>query len=165
MLIACLLSGCLGDIVLGGGAASTSKVRAQSKPVINPNTGEAVQMWVPKKGMVPSQEWESFARAEEKRCASGYYEGKSDTKLLPSQRGVYKKTKNGGWIWAYYFYYGEDSPLATGGTMTIWYETIFNIYVNSSGRIYGCIWQKYPFGWSNKHGTTDGIEATVQSPR
>ena len=158
-----MLSGCLGDIVFGGGKLSPPHAEAsqQPRPMIDPYTGEEIKMWVPK-GASINATWPFQARGEEDRCSRGYYRGKNDTKLLPSQREIYKKLSNGGWIWAYYYYYGEDTP---GFDVTDWYETVFNIYVKPDGTIYGCAWKKYPLGWVNKHGTADGIEATVQSPR
>lgn len=121
-------------------------------------TDEVIKMWVPKNGMIPNATWESLARGAENMCSNGYYIGKNiSDALLSSERSIYKVLpKYGNKIWAYYYYYGEDSPLATGGTMTTWYETVFNIYADAKGRIYGCYWQKYPRGWHFKNGTTDG---------
>lgn len=151
------LCGCGLDNVVDYIIEDTSTTNAPSKPIIDPNTGKTVQIWMPKDGMIPNKVWESRARVEEGKCSNQYYKGKRATTLFPSQLGVYKKLPNGGRIWAYYYYYGEDSPLATGGSVTNWYETVFNIYANEQGVIYGCIWQKFPFGWSSKHGTSDGI--------
>lgn len=119
-------------------------------------TGEVVKMWVPKKGMIPNATWETLVRGAEKMCSNGDYIGRNiSDALLLSERSVYKiLPKYGNKIWAYY--YGEDSPLATGGSMTNWYETVFNIYADANGRIYGCYWQKYRRGWHFKNGTADG---------
>lgn len=162
LFIGSLISGCLGDIVLGGGKPSIPSTKMPQQPMIDPYTGEEIKMWVPKNGMVMSKEWESFARAEEKRCSNDYYRGKKDAQLLPSQRSVYKKLSNGGRVWAYYYYYGEDTP---GFDITDWYETIFNIYVRPDGTIYGCIWKKYPLGGSEKYSTSDGINPRTHPPR
>ena len=129
--------------------------RSPSAPLRDSETGEVIKMWIPKNASVNAT-WEFQARGEESRCSDGYYIGKNIRDLLPSKRETYKiLLRYGNRIWAYY--YGEDSPLATGGTMTTWYETVFNIYSDPNGRIYGCYWQKYPFGYLNKHGTSDGI--------
>lgn len=127
-------------------------------PLRDAETGEVIKMWVPQNGMIPNATWEILARGAEKICSNGDNIGKniSDT-LLPSERTIYKiLPKYGNKIWAYYYYYGEDSPLATGGNITTWYETVFNIYADANGRIYGCYWQRYPRGWHFKNGTHDG---------
>lgn len=166
LIIFCsLLSGCGLNNVINYIVEEVPSSNIYKSSIIDPYTGEEIKIWIPKDGMVMSKEWESFSRAEESRCSSGYYRGKNDAQLLPSQRGVYKKLSNGGLIWAYYYYYGEDSPLATGGTMTNWYETIFNIYVKPDGTIYGCVWKKYPLGGSDKYSTPDGINPRIHPPR
>lgn len=155
MLISCLLSGCLGDIVLGGGEATP---RPQREPARD-GEGKEIKMWVPKDGMIPSKVWESRARVEEEKCSNAYYIGKNVASLFPSQKGVYKiLPRYGNRIWAYYYYYyyGEDTP---GFDTTDWYETVFNIYADANGRIYGCAYAKYPLGWVEKHGTTGGVIA------
>ena len=119
--IGCLLTGCLRDIVFGGGEKSAAPSKPPSKTVIDPYTS-----------------------------------------LLPSKRGVYKKLSSGGWVWAYYYYYGEEIP---GFDTTDWYITVFNIYVKPDGTIYGCAWRKYPFSYRLKYGTNDGINPHVHPPR
>lgn len=158
--ISCLLCyGCGVGKVINYIVDDNSNDNSHYSPVIDPNTGEEVQMWLPKNASVNAT-WSFQARGEESRCANGNYNGKNINDLLPSKREIYKITPRGNRVWAYYYYYyyyGEDSPLATGGTMTNWYETVFNIYSNAEGRIYGCVYEKYPFGYLNKHGTPDGI--------
>ena len=116
--------------------------------------GKEVKMWVPKHASVNAT-WEFQARGEEDRCSTGYYLGKNIKELLPSKREIYKVLPNyGNRIWAYYYYYGEDIP----GFDTTWHETVFNLYADANGRIYGCTYAKYSFGYVSKHGTSDGIE-------
>lgn len=128
---------------------------ASSRPARD-GEGQEVKMWVPKDGMIPHATWETLARGAEKLCSNGDYIGKNITHaLLPSERTVCKTLpKYGNKIWAYYCYYGEDIP---GFNKTDWYETVFNIYADANGRIYGCAYAKYPRGWHYKNGTTDGI--------
>lgn len=140
LICSSLLCSCGVEKVIDYILDDTQASNAHSQPVIDPNTGEQVQIWIPKEGMIPSKVWESRARVEEEKCSNGYYQGRSASKLFPSQLGVYKNLPNGGRIWAYYYYYGEDTP---GFDVTDWYETVFNIYVDKNGRIYECRWRKY----------------------
>lgn len=150
LLVMFMLSGCLGDIVLGGKAAPPMR---QHEPARD-GEGKEVKMWIPKEGMIPSKVWESRARVEEEKCSNGYYIGRNIASLYPSQKGVYKiLPRYGNRIWAYY-YYGEDTP---GFDITDWYETVFNIYADANGRIYGCAFAKYSLGWVEKHGSPDGV--------
>ena len=160
--IGCLLTGCLRDIVFGGGEKSAAPSKPPSKTVIDPYTHEEVKMWMPKNGTIRNAVWAWEARGEERLCSDGDYKGKQDTSLLPSKRGVYKKLSSGGWVWAYYYYYGEEIP---GFDTTDWYITVFNIYVKPDGTIYGCAWRKYPFSYRLKYGTNDGINPHVHPPR
>lgn len=153
LLVICswTLSGCLGDIVLGGGETTPSKPRRE---IARDGEGKEVKMWIPKHASVNAT-WAYQARGEEDRCSSGYYIGKYIRDILPSKREIYKilpRYENR--VWAYYYYYGENIP---GFDTTDWYETVFNIYSDANGRIYGCAYAKYPFGYVNKHGTPDGI--------
>lgn len=124
------------------------------EPLRDTETGEIIKMWVPRK-MISLSTWPFQARGEEDRCSNGYYIGKNITDLFPTQRGIYKVLPNyGNRIWAYYYYYGEDMP---GFNTTDWYITVFNIYADKNGRIYGCYWGKFPGDYRVKHGTSDGI--------
>lgn len=150
-LMECLLSGFLRDIVFGSGGGATAS-EPQQEPLRDAETGEVIKMWVPK-NMLRTSSWEFQARGEEARCSSGYYKGKNVADLFPSQRTIYKELPNyGNSIWAYY--YGEDIP---GFGTTDWYITVFNIYADKNGRIYGCLWQKFPSEYRLEYGTSDGI--------
>lgn len=156
LLIGFLLSGCLGDAVLGGGEVVT---RPQHEAFRNAETGETIKMWIPN-GMQQTAAWPFQARGEESHCSNGYYLDKNDWDLLPSQRTIYKVLKNGDRVWAYY--YGENTP---GFDVTDWYITVFNIYANSDGKIYACYWGKFPGNYRLTHGTLDGINPNIHSPR
>lgn len=160
MLCSCGMKGLI-DYVIDDEPKDTTFKEA----IIDPYTHEEVKMWVPRQGMIRNSSWPFQAQGEESRCSNGHYRGKNDYELFPSQRGVYKKLSSGGWVWAYYYYYGEDSPLASGGSITNLYITVFNIYVKPDGTIYGCAWRKYPFDYRLKYGTDDGIDPNMYPPR
>lgn len=149
----CLLSACIvKDMANSIGIRPSPEIPRE--PLRDSKTGEEIKIWVPR-NMISLSTWEFQARGEESRCSSGHYKGKNVANLLPSQRGIYKILPNyGNRIWAYYYYYGEDIP---GIDTTDWYITVFNIYADKNGRIYGCLWQKFPGDYRVKHGTSDGI--------
>lgn len=150
--VCCLLSACIVKDMANsiGIKPSPSTPNAPARD----GEGKEVKIWVPK-NMIRLSAWPFQARGEEDRCTQGYYLGKNVADLLPTQRGIYKILPNyGNRIWAYYYYYGEDIP---GIDTTDWYITVFNIYADKNGRIYGCAWAKFPSEYRLEHGTSDGI--------
>lgn len=146
-----MLSGCLPDL------NKYSTAEEPSKPVIDVNTGKVLNMWIPRE-MRMIESWEYIARGEERMCSEGYYIGKHINKQHPAQRSTYKKYNNDGdEIWAYYYYYDHPASSIKIDTVNIKRMTVFNLYTDKNGKIYGCTWARYPGGYNLKHGTDDGL--------
>lgn len=105
----------------------------------NDYDSDGFYMWGPSTAS-PNAVWPFQARGEEARCSDGHYKRRKISSLLPSQLTTYKILSDGNKVFAYCYYYGEDLP---GFTMTDWYKTVFNIYVDKNGNIYKCQWKKY----------------------
>ena len=149
--LAVMLSGCLPDL------SKYSTDQTPSKIVIDANTGKAVSMWIPRE-MRMIESWEYLTRGEEKMCSKGYYIGKNINVQHPAQRSTYKKyNDDGDRIWAYYYYYDHPAAPSRIDSFTIKRMTVFNLYTDKNGRIYGCTWARYPGGYNLKHGTDDGL--------
>ncbi len=146
-----ILSGCLPDL------AAISTDPPPSKPVIDVNTGKVLNMWIPKE-MRRVETWKYIARAEERMCSDGDYLGKHIDELSSFQRSIYKKYNDDvDKIWAYYYYY--DSPAAPSrmDSVTVKRMTVFNLYPDRNGKIYGCTWARYSGGYHRDHGTDDWL--------
>lgn len=148
--LAIMLSGCLPDL------SKYSTPEAPNQPVIDENTGKVVEMWIPREmRKIPS--WEYIARAEEEMCSDGYYIGKYINKQHPAQTYTYKKyNDDGDRIWAYYYYDHPASSIKID-TVNIKRMTVFNLYTDRNGKIYGCTWARHPGGYNRKYGTDDGL--------
>jgi hypothetical protein len=145
-----MLSGCLPDL------SKYSTAEEPSKPVIDVNTGKVLNMWIPRE-MRMIESWEYIARGEERMCSEGYYIGKYINKQHPAQRYTYKKyNDDGDRIWAYYYYDHPASSIKID-TVNIKRMTVFNLYTDKNGKIYGCTWARYSGGYNRKHGTDDGL--------
>ena len=146
-----MLSGCLPDL------SKYSTAEEPSKPVIDVNTGKVLNMWIPRE-MRMIESWEYIARGEERMCSEGYYIGKHINKQHPAQRYTYKKyNDDGDRIWAYYYYYDHPASSIKIDTVNIKRMTVFNLYTDKNGKIYGCTWARYSGGYNRKHGTDDGL--------
>ena len=144
-----MLSGCLPDL------SKYSTAEEPSKPVIDVNTGKVLNMWIPRE-MRMIESWEYIARGEERMCSEGYYIGKYINKQHPAQKYTYKKyNDDGDRIWAYYY----DHPASSIkiDTVNIKRMTVFNLYTDKNGKIYGCTWARYSGGYKRKHSTDDGL--------
>lgn len=149
--LAIMQSGCLPDL------SKYSTAEEPSKPVIDVNTGKVLNMWIPRE-MRMIESWEYIARAEEQMCSEGYYIGKHITKIYPVKMTTYKKyNDDGDRIWAYYYYYDHPASSIKIDTVNIKRMTLFNLYTDKNGKIYGCTWARYPGGYHRKHGTDDGL--------
>ena len=146
-----MLSGCLPDL------NKYSTVEAPNQPVIDENTGKVVEMWIPRK-MRKIESREYIARAEEMRCSEGYYIGQYIYKQHPAQKYTYKKyNDDGDRIWAYYYYYDHPASSIKIDTFNIKRMTVFNLYADKNGKIYGCTWARHPGAYHREHGTDDGL--------
>ena len=146
-----MLSGCLPDL------SKYSTAEAPNQPVIDANTGKVVEMWIPRK-MRKIESWEYIARGEERMCSEGYYIGKYINKQHPAQKYTYKKyNDDGDRIWAYYYYYDHPASSIKIDTFNVKRMTIFNLYTDKNGKIYGCTWARHPGGYNRKYGTDDGL--------
>ncbi|MBT9749098.1 hypothetical protein [Desulfovibrio desulfuricans] len=146
-----MLSGCLPDL------SKYSTAEEPSKPVIDVNTGKVLNMWIPNE-MRKIESWEYIARGEERMCSEGYYIGKYINKQHPAQRSTYKKyNDDGDRIWAYYYYYDHPASSIKIDTVNIKRMTVFNLYTDKNGKIYGCTWARYPGAYHIEHGTNDGL--------
>ena len=145
-----MLSGCLPDL------NKYSTVEAPNQPVIDENTGKVVEMWIPRK-MRKIESWEYIARAEEEMCSEGYYIWKYIAKQHPAKKYTYKKyNDDGDRIWAYYYYDHPASSIKID-TFNIKRMTVFNLYTDKNGKIYGCTWARHPGAYHREHGTDDGL--------
>ena len=145
-----MLSGCLPDL------SKYSTAETPNQPVIDENTGKVVEMWIPNE-MRKIESWEYIARAEERQCSNGYYLGKHITEIYPVKMTTYKKyNDDGDRIWAYYYYDHPASSIKID-TFNIKRMTVFNLYADKNGKIYGCTWARYPGAYHIEHGTDDGL--------
>ena len=149
--LAIMLSGCLPDL------SKYSTAEAPNQPVIDENTGKVVEMWIPREmRMIESREY--IARAEEEMCSEGYYIGKYIEKQHPAKKYTYKKyNDDGDRIWAYNYYYDHPASSIKIDTVNIKRMTVFNLYTDKNGKIYGCTWARYPGAYDIEHGTDDGL--------
>ena len=112
-------------------------------------------MWIQKE-IRRVETWKYIARAEERMCSDGDYLGKHIDEFSSFQRSIYKKyNDDGDKTWAYYY----DSPAAPSrmDSFTIKRMTVFNLYTDRNGKIYGCTWARYSGGYHRDHGTDDWL--------